>query len=72
MANTLLQGCLLGVFGLGVPTPLRPDYTASMERRMPLAWVSGGFIDIWPVKPFETVMGIKGYTNRIELNYTET
>ena len=28
----------------------------------------GGVIDIWPVKPFETVMVMKGYTNTIELN----
>ena len=25
-------------------------------------------INIWPVKPFETVMVIKGYANKIELN----
>ena len=25
-------------------------------------------INIWPVKPFEIVMVIKGYTNTIELN----
>ena len=33
-----------------------------------LAWVKGAVIDIWPVKPFETVMVITGYTNKIELN----
>ena len=32
------------------------------------AWVKGGVTNIWPVKPFETVMVIKGYTNKIELN----
>jgi hypothetical protein len=32
------------------------------------AWVKGGAMNIWPVKPFETVMVIKGYTNKIELN----
>jgi hypothetical protein len=32
------------------------------------AWVKGGVMNIWPVKPFETVMVIKGYTNKIELN----
>ena len=26
-------------------------------------------MNTWPVKPFETVMVIKGYTNKIELNY---
>ena len=31
-------------------------------------WVKGGVINIWPVKPFETVMVIKGYTNKIEFN----
>ena len=30
------------------------------------AWVKGGVINIWPVKPFETLMVIKGYTNKIE------
>ena len=29
------------------------------------AWVKGGVINIWPVKPFETVMVIKGYTNKM-------
>ena len=29
------------------------------------AWVKGGVANIWPVKPFETVMVIKGYTNKI-------
>ena len=29
-------------------------------------------INIWPVKPFETVMVIEGYTNRIELNGIHT
>ena len=28
----------------------------------------GGVTNILPVKPFETVMVIKGYTNTIELN----
>ena len=28
-------------------------------------------INTWPVKPFETVMVIKGYTNTIELNLIE-
>jgi hypothetical protein len=28
----------------------------------------GGVANIWPVKPFETVMVNKGYTNTIELN----
>ena len=28
----------------------------------------GGVINILPVKPFESVMVIKGYTNKIELN----
>jgi len=32
------------------------------------AWVKGGVIHSLPVKPFETVMVIKGYTNKIELN----
>ena len=32
------------------------------------AWEKGGVKNIWPVKPFETVMVIKGYTNKIELN----
>ena len=32
------------------------------------AWVKGGVTNIWPVKPFETVMVIKGYINKIELN----
>ena len=32
------------------------------------AWVKGGVINIWPLKPFETVMVIKSYTNTIELN----
>ena len=31
----------------------------------------GVFINIWPVKPFETVIVIKGYTNKIELNWIE-
>ena len=31
------------------------------------AWVKGGVMNIWPVKPFETVMVIKGYTNKIEI-----
>ena len=26
------------------------------------------FINIWPVKPFRTVMVIKGYANRISFN----
>ena len=30
------------------------------------AWVKRGVMNIWPVKPFETLMVIKGYT--IELN----
>ena len=30
------------------------------------AWVKGGVINIWPVKPFETVMVIMGYTNKME------
>ena len=30
--------------------------------------MKGGVTNIWPVKPFETVMVIKGYTNKIELN----
>ena len=30
------------------------------------AWVKGGVITIWPVKPFENVMMIKGYKNKIE------
>ena len=29
----------------------------------------GGVINIWPVKPFETVSVIKCYKNEIELNY---
>ena len=33
------------------------------------AWVKGGVVNIWPDKPFETVMVIKGYTNKIELNW---
>ena len=33
------------------------------------AWVKGGVTNIWPVKPFETVMVIKGYTNKIKLSY---
>ena len=24
------------------------------------AWVKGGVINIWPIEPFETLMGIKG------------
>jgi hypothetical protein len=32
------------------------------------AWVKGGVKNMWPVKPFETVMVIKGYTNKIEFN----
>jgi hypothetical protein len=32
------------------------------------SWVKGDVINIWPVKPFEAVMVIKGYTNKIELN----
>ena len=32
----------------------------------------GGVTNILPVKPFETVMVIKGYTNKIELNYSKT
>ena len=27
-----------------------------------------GVVNIWPVNPFETVMVIKGYTNKFELN----
>ena len=27
--------------------------------------VGGGVINIWPVKPFETVIVIKGYTNNM-------
>ena len=30
-----------------------------------------GVINTWPVKLFETVMVIKGYTNKIELNLIE-
>ena len=29
-------------------------------------------INIWPVKPFETVHVIKGYTNKIALTWTTT
>ena len=29
------------------------------------AEVKGGVIDIWPVKPFETVIVIKGNTNKM-------
>jgi hypothetical protein len=36
------------------------------------AWVKGGVINIWPVKPFETVIVIKGYTNKIEFNLIES
>ena len=32
------------------------------------ACVKGDVMNIWPVKPFETVMVIKGYINTIELN----
>ena len=32
------------------------------------ARVRGGVINTRPVKPFETVMVMKGYTNKIELN----
>ena len=32
------------------------------------AWVKGDVLYIWPVKPFEIVTVIKGYTNTIELN----
>ena len=30
-----------------------------------------GVIHIWPAKPFESVMVIKGYTNTIESNLIE-
>ena len=29
------------------------------------AWVGWGVMNIWPVKPFETVIVIKGYTNKM-------
>ena len=35
------------------------------------SWVKGGVINIWLVKPFETVMVNKGCTNKIELNWIE-
>ena len=34
------------------------------------SYCQGGAINIWPVEPFETVPVIKGYTNKIELNWT--
>ena len=33
--------------------------------------VKGGVINIWPVKPFETVMVIKDYANTILFNFLE-
>ena len=38
-----------------------------ISREFFLALV-GACVNIWPVKPFETVMVIKCYTNKIELN----
>ena len=32
-------------------------------------WVKGGVINIWPVKPLEIVMVIKGYTNKNKIDH---
>ena len=33
--------------------------------------VRGGVVNVWFVKPFETVPVIKGYTNKIEIHLVE-
>jgi hypothetical protein len=44
-------------------THYTPDFLALLGARF-----RGGIINIWPVKPFETVPVIQGYTYQIELS----
>ena len=53
-----MQACLVCMHAL---VPLGNDCIAGAGQ--------GGVINIWPLTSFETVTGIKGYTNKTELNW---
>ena len=61
MEGWILHSAFLKIFSLLIKSFFLPSYEG---------WGRGGVIDIWPVKPFETVPVIKGYTNKMyELNW---